>query len=365
MMFPVKTLQITDVVNQLRNMCMVTGRKPKHLYADNAFDSKTLQDFCSPNDIELSFRVANLSRSNTVEATHRPFHAKISSLLGEKSASKWHTVAWKAAMSLNCQPHSIVGFAPHYLFHGRHPEYFGTEGIPDTIQYDETWLRDLQLAEHLTNQQRQKQASDYTYQTFPAGTELVVRPDNSKNARDMHGTVVEDNGGSSLLIKLDGRANPIPYHKGMLRAVKNSEAWKIMEQKKASKTVNWAETENIDASVESEATDIETTGTKSTNSPTIFTETVVEQAASEPERVPVEPETEENLDTTPITPPVPAPRRSRRISERNISNQSAIQTTPTDKKPAPTRSGVFGLLRPLAMNALILGAKCLDLSLKV
>ena len=232
LMFPVKSLQITEVVNQLKNVCMTVGRKPKMIYADNAFDSKTMLEFCEKNNIELRFRVSNLSRSNTVEATHRPFHAKVSAMLGHHSPSRWHTVAWKAAMSLNCQPHSIVGFTPYYLFFGRHPEYYGAEGIPDTIQYDEFWLKDLQLAAHLTNEQRKKQSSDQKYPTFPSGTRLLVRPDGSKNASNMAGTVVEDNGGSSLLIKLDGRPNPIAYHKGMLRAEKQSDAWLLLEKNK-------------------------------------------------------------------------------------------------------------------------------------
>ena len=41
----------------------------------------------------------------------------------------------------------------------------------------------------------------------------------------MYCTIVEDKGGSTAIVKLDGRFKPIPFHKGMLYAPKLTPAW--------------------------------------------------------------------------------------------------------------------------------------------
>ena len=41
----------------------------------------------------------------------------------------------------------------------------------------------------------------------------------------MFGEVIRDEGGATAVIKLDGRAKPLPFHKGMLYAKKLSPEW--------------------------------------------------------------------------------------------------------------------------------------------
>ena len=226
--FPVKDVKIRTVVTQLRNLFMTVGRVPKRIYADNAFDCATMLDFCEKENIEIAFRASNLSRSVSVESTHRRFHEKVASILGNRSPSFWHEVCWKAAMALNCQPNENTGFSPYYLFYGKHPDTLGSHEIATNVDFDQDWLYDLKIAKHRSESKRQAKSSNYKYPVFNIGHEIFIRPDNSKNAVSMKGEVVSDSGGATLVVKLQNRAKPIPVHKGMVFAKKYSEAWKLL-----------------------------------------------------------------------------------------------------------------------------------------
>jgi hypothetical protein len=228
--YPVKDVQTQSVVKELRNCFMAVGRIPKNIYADNAFDSATMRNFCQENNISIAFRASNLSRSVSVESTHRRLHEKVASLLGKRGPSHWHEVAWKAAMSLNCQPNDTVGFSPYYLFYGKHPAQLGSNDVTPNIVYDKDWLLDLKIAKHFADEKRAKTSSTYTYPKFSPGHRFIIRSDNSKNAASLEGEIVEDEGGATALVKLDNRSRPIPIHKGMLFAPKYSDAWKVLHK---------------------------------------------------------------------------------------------------------------------------------------
>ena len=223
--FPMKDVQITNVVKELRNAFMVAGRIPKRIYSDNAFDALTMHTFCKENDINLAFRASSLSRSVSVESTHRRLHEKIASMLGRKAPSSWHEVAWKAAMALNCQVHDIVGYTPYYLFHGHLPEYLGSSDVPVNTQQDRHWKYDLKIAKSLADTHRKAQSSDYDYPTYLPGDRLAIKIENSKHSKPMFGEIVEDKGGATAIVKLDGRFKPLPFHKAMLYAPKLSPEW--------------------------------------------------------------------------------------------------------------------------------------------
>ena len=224
--YPMKDVQITNVVKELRNCFMALGRIPSKIYADNAFDASTMHTFCEANDIQIAFRASNLSRSVSVESSHRRLHEKIKSMLGRKQPSLWHEVAWKAAMSMNCQVHGSIGFTPYYLFHGHQPEFLGTKDVPHNVRRDKYWEYDLKLAKSLADNVRLQQSDNYKYPTFMPGDRLQIRADNNKNAKPLYGEIVEDQGGATAVLKLDGRHKPLPFHKGMLFAKKLSPEWR-------------------------------------------------------------------------------------------------------------------------------------------
>jgi len=228
--YPVKDVKTQTVVNELRNLFASVGRIPCRIYADNAFDSKTMNDFCNSENIEIAYRASNLSRSVSVESTHRRFHEKVASMLGNKNSTRWHEVAWKAAMALNCQPHENIGFTPHYLFFGKHPELAGSNDLRTNVNHDSDWLKDLSIAKQISDSNRKKKSSNYKYPKFEVGHIIFVRPDNTKNATSMKGEVIEDGGNSSVLVKLENRMKPIRIHKGMVFAEKYSEAWKTLNE---------------------------------------------------------------------------------------------------------------------------------------
>jgi len=164
----------------------------------------------------------------SVESTHRRYHEKEASLLGNKNFSRWHEVAWKAAMALNCQPNKSVGFTPYYLFFGKHPEKLGDNDLFGNVKIDEFWSYDLKLAKAFADTQRKATSSNYKFPKFEPGHHFEIRPDNSKNAIGLKGSVVVDDGGATLMVKLENRSNPISIHKGMLFAHKYSDAWKML-----------------------------------------------------------------------------------------------------------------------------------------
>ena len=102
-------------------------------------------------------------------------------MLGRKSASTWHEVAWKAAMALNCQVHDVVGFSPYYLFFGHQPEYLGSTDVPMNAKSDQYWTFDLKIAKSLADQYRKVQSSNYKYPTYLNGDRLAVKIDNTKH----------------------------------------------------------------------------------------------------------------------------------------------------------------------------------------
>ena len=223
--YPVGDVKTRTVVNELQNCFMATCRIPKKIYADNAFDSATIREFCKQNNIDIAFRAANLSRSVSVESTHRRLHEKISSLLGNKEPSRWHEVAWKASIALNCQQNESTGYTPYYLFFGKHPTILPGTDIDVSSVFDKFWLTDLKIAKYNADQKRLLQSSNYKYPKFLPNETILVRPDNSKNAKSMSALVVDDPGGATMTVKLDERKKPISVHKGMVFLVKYSDAW--------------------------------------------------------------------------------------------------------------------------------------------
>ena len=225
--FPVKDVKIRNSVDMLQNFFMSVGRSPKKIYADNAFDAVSMHEFCKRHNIEISFRPSNMSRSVSVESTHRRLHEKIASLLGTKNASYWHEVVWQAALSLNCQPSSSTGYTPYYLFYGHSPRYLGSHETPTNVEMDKWWLYDLKIAKHISDSKRLATSSDHVHPTFKTGQKIKIRTDNSKHATCMSGEIVADKGGATALIKLQNRSKPLLFHKGHIYAEKYSEAWKL------------------------------------------------------------------------------------------------------------------------------------------
>ena len=226
--YPVKSTRVQPAIDILQGFFMATGRIPKKIYADNAFDTNKMHDFCKKNSIQISFRPSSLSRSNSVESTHRALHRKIESFLESNKSSLWHEVAWKAAHALNCQPHSVTGFTPYYLFHGHHPVEL-VRGFSDIDESgDKYWLTDLKIAKINSDTQRLKISSNFDFPKFQKGQKIRIKLDNSKNAGFYEGEIIQDDGGSSALVKLENRKRPILYHKGHIHAVKHSDAWKIL-----------------------------------------------------------------------------------------------------------------------------------------
>ena len=223
--YPVNDVKTRTVVNELQNCFMATCRIPKKIYADNAFDSMTMREFCKRHNIDLAFRAANLSRSVSVESTHRRLHEKINSLLGSKEPSKWHEVAWKASIAINCQHNESTGFTPYYLFYGKHPPSLPGTDIPVLTKFDHQWRIDLKIAKMNADLKRRSQSSDYKYKHFRPDDNVLIRPDNSKNARSMSAQVIEDKGGATMQVKLSDRARPISVHKGMVFIEKFSDTW--------------------------------------------------------------------------------------------------------------------------------------------
>ena len=136
-LYPVKDAQIRTVVERLQSLFMAVGRIPKKIYADNAFDTCTFLQFCRDRNIEVGFRPSSLSRSVSVESSHRRIHERMDSFLGEKSPNQWHTVYDKVIMSLNAQPHDAVGFSPYYLFYGKQPDILSANSVPSNVVFDE------------------------------------------------------------------------------------------------------------------------------------------------------------------------------------------------------------------------------------
>ena len=151
-------------------------------------------------------------------------------MLGNKQPCQWHEVAWRAAMSINCQVNDSVGFTPYYLFYGKHPEYLGSNSIRSNVEIDKNWASDLKLAKNLADSKRESVSSNYKYPTYSPGDRIFIRPDNSKNAKSLNGIIVEDSGGATALIKLDNRSRPLPFHKGMIFVKKLSNAWKRLHK---------------------------------------------------------------------------------------------------------------------------------------
>ena len=209
---------------------MAIGRKPKKIYADNAFDSISMHEFCQRQGITITFRPSSLSRSVSVESTHRRLHEKIASLLAKKKSSYWHEVVFQATMALNCQPHDSTGFTPYYLFHGHHPQSLGSTEVPTNVEMDKFWKYDLQIAKAISDKKRLERSGTFEYPKFLPGQRIQIRVDNSKHAGHYSGEIVEDNGGTSALIKLDNRAKPLKFHKGHIHTEKYSDAWKLLHK---------------------------------------------------------------------------------------------------------------------------------------
>ena len=228
--FPMKNVQIRATLDNLQNFFMAVGRKPKKIYADNAFDTVNMHLFCSRHDIDISFRPSRMSRSVSVESTHRRLHEKVASLLGKKRHSSWHEVLWEAVMAINCQPHDSTGFTPYYLFHGHHPQRLGTCEIPTNQIDDEFWAYDLKIAKTISDEARMKTSSNYDFPKFLPGQRIQIKSDNSKFSSHYEGEIVEDQGGATAMVKLDNRKRPLLFHKGHIYAKKYSDAWKLLNK---------------------------------------------------------------------------------------------------------------------------------------
>ena len=139
----------------------------------------------------------------------------MSSFLGNKDPSHWHEVAWKAAIALNCQPNESTGYTPFYLFYGRHPDILPGTDVVVSSEADQFWQTDLKIAKFNADHKRALQSSSYKYRKFLTGEKVLIRPDNSKNAKSMSAVVIEDSGGATMRVKLSERARPISVHKGM------------------------------------------------------------------------------------------------------------------------------------------------------
>ena len=216
MAFPAKDVQIRTVILQLQACFMITGRVCKRIYSDNAFDTVSMRKFCKSNGIEIKFRPANLSRSVSVERTHRTLHEKISSLLKSRPKSNWDKVLWKACISINMQVNSSTGYSPYFLFYGHDPPGLGCNDLPRVLEPDPSWSQHLCIAKQNADDKRME-SSEHPHLKYPildVGQKVWIKSDGSKNVKHRPATVLADEGGSSVTVELDNRKGKIKFHKG-------------------------------------------------------------------------------------------------------------------------------------------------------
>ena len=117
---PVTDLKQGPAIQFLYQIMSVTGKKIRHITADNAFDSNIFEEFKVNNDVTSTFRPSKSSRSVLVERYHRTLHIKMKSFTPTKS--HWSRVLHKAVVSMNCSVNQTTQFCPYYLMFGHMPK---------------------------------------------------------------------------------------------------------------------------------------------------------------------------------------------------------------------------------------------------
>ena len=195
------SLKISPIIDRLRLLEGITGKKIEKLYCDNAFRTIKFKSFCKNDGIKVNFRPANLSRSVRVERKHKDLHQKISAF--SKNPGDWDEVLPDAVASLNAQICEATTFTPFYLF-------FGTENPRLGGNVDAVYENNLVLAKKISDLKRKNQ--NFSFRTLEPNTPIQIRYTNDKNETGIHTTVKRDDGGSSLSVELNGREFAV--HKG-------------------------------------------------------------------------------------------------------------------------------------------------------
>jgi len=234
---PMKRLTIQPVIEQLRLIFSILGRKCSSIYADNAFQYGPLQDFCEKSNITISFRASNLSRSVLVERFHRTLHDKLSSFTPHNSGD-WDIYLHDAVISLNAQLHDSTGFTPYFLLFGhQHPLLRISDSKETLKETNQTWQDCLLIARTISDSDKIKRADfKYNFPQFDADAKVLVKYDPSKNGEYKEATVVEDDGGAELKLKFSPGGQIFKVHKGMIHVSKGTNEYEsVFNSKKLTK----------------------------------------------------------------------------------------------------------------------------------
>ena len=223
--FPMRQLTISPVVEKLREIFTVLGRKFLKIYGDNAFNAAPLVEFCKNNNIELKFRASHLSRSVIVERWHREIHSKLTSFCGHNPRN-WDLHLSEAVTSLNRQVHSAHEFTPYFLVFGHDPE--------NLSEMDQRWNVCKEFAKIASDAKKDKHRSTYIFPSLEPGMPVHVFYENGKNAEPFKGVVVSDEGGSEAEIQIEGYHATLKIHKGHLQLKKSEKGFRAIFKMPAS-----------------------------------------------------------------------------------------------------------------------------------
>ena len=226
--FPMKRFTIQPVIEKLREIFSIIGRKISFIYADNAFNYKPLVKFCKQENIELKFRASNLSRSVMVERWHRSLHTKISALTPDPR--NWNIFLSQAVFSLNAQVHDSTGFTPYYLMFGHeHPVIPRKEIYEKDSDRLQAWEDCKFIARIMSDHEKLKYADiTYKYPKLEKGNKVLIKYDPSKNGKFMEAHVVNDDGGAEVLLNLLNKNMKIRVHKGMVYVEKDTDGYEVV-----------------------------------------------------------------------------------------------------------------------------------------
>ena len=213
--FPCKTLGIQEVCKNLSTIMAITGRKIHSLYGDNAFNTEYLKNYCKDEKIELTFRPANSSRSCIVERAHRDIHEYLRRFEAEKS---WDLYLHDVSRAMNDSICSSTGFTPRYLLYGSNQISSNEYHIKESQLY----LNDLKLAKAISDSKRIN--DKFNFKIIKSGTPVMIRKDGHKNTKKLFGTVVKDDGGATIEVKLNS-GNQYIYCKGHVYLIKGDEEY--------------------------------------------------------------------------------------------------------------------------------------------
>ena len=216
-----KRLTVGPVTEKLREIFATLSKKPAKIYADNAFDTSQMHEFCAKENIKITFRASHLSRSVIVERFHRSLHPKIAAF--DQNPKNFDLALGKAVRALNLQVHDSTGFSPFFLTFGQKINPTGEQ--IESVSTQE-WQDCVTIAKIRSDNEKAKYTDvRYSFPRFDVGSRVLVQYDGGKNAKRLEATVLADGGGAEVELSLDNRSRPLKVHKGMLYLKKESQEY--------------------------------------------------------------------------------------------------------------------------------------------